>query len=414
MSLDRDNWAGSVRYRASDVVEPATLAQAQRLVASSARIRPLGTRHSFNELPDTEGTLIHLGALPPDPVIDREAMTVTVGGATRYGVLARYLEDNGLALHNLGSLPHISVAGAISTGTHGSGDRLGSLSSAVRGLQFIGPSGDLVEVRAGDPGFQGMVVGLGAFGPIARVTLAVQPSYRMRQDAYLNLSWQRLLDDVDGVMAASYSVSLLTTWTAPAVQHVWVKSLLDGPIVTADQLGVVPAPPQAPDNMNPFGIEGAWCDCLPHFRLDRVPSMGAEIQTEYLLARDRAVEAIGALREIGGPIDAVLAASELRTVAADELWLSPATGRDSLAIHFTFRRDPEGVARVLPAIEARLLPLGARPHWGKLFHAGADVLGPRYPRLDDWRNLVSAHDPDGKFSNRFIERHVTGPAGGGH
>jgi alditol oxidase len=408
VSIDRDNWGGNVRYRAAHIVAPETLEEAQQLVASSARVRPLGTRHSFNRLPDTEGTLVHLGSLPPDPVIDTDAMTVTVGGATRYGVVARYLEDNGLALHNMGSLPHISVAGAVSTGTHGSGDRLGTLSSAVRGLQFIGPSGELVEVGAGDPGLPGMVVGLGAFGPITRVTLAVQPSYRMRQDAYLDLPWQRLTDDPDAVFAAAYSVSLLTRWTAPAVEHVWLKSRLDEPIADAGRLGVRLAPGGTPDNMNPFGVEGPWCTCLPHFRLDRVPSLGAEIQTEYLVPRDRAVEAIGALREIGGLIDDVLAMSELRSVAADELWLSPATGRDSLGIHFTFRRDPEGVARVLPEIEARLLPLDARPHWGKLFHAGADVLAARYPRMADWRNLVAAHDPDGKFSGRFLERHVTG------
>ncbi|MFT4295761.1 MAG: FAD-binding protein [Micropruina sp.] len=412
MSVDRDNWAGTVRYRAPRIVAPGTLAEAQRLVASSSKVRALGTRHSFNRLPDTEGVLLHLGELPADPVIDTGAMTVTVGGGTRYGVLARHLEERGLALHNLGSLPHISVAGAISTGTHGSGDRLGSLSSAVRGLQFIGPSGDLVDVRAGDPGFEGMVVGLGAFGPITRVTLAVQPSYRMRQDAYLNLPWQRLMDDLDGVTGAAYSVSLLTTWTAPAIQHVWVKSLLDQPIVTAEQLGAAPALRETPDNMNPFGVEGPWCACLPHFRLDRVPSLGAEIQTEYLLPRDRAVEALGTLREIGRLIDPVLEISELRTVAADGLWLSPAFGRDSLAIHFTFRRDPDGVAQVLPVIEARLLPLGARPHWGKLFDAGADALGPLYPRMDDWRDLQRAYDPEGKFGNRFIERHVTGPRSG--
>lgn len=187
-----------------------------------------------------------------------------------------------------------------------------------------------------------------------------------------------------------------------------MKSLVSGPIATAEELGVRPAPGGTPGNLNPFGVEGPWCACLPHFRLDRVPSLGAEIQAEYLVPRDRAVEAISALRAIGEPIDAVLAMSELRTVAADELWLSPATGRDSLAIHFTFRRDPEGVARVLPEIEARLLPLDARPHWGKLFHAGADMLAGRYPRLADWQNLVAGHDPDGKFANRFLEQHVSG------
>ncbi|MFZ1410117.1 MAG: FAD-binding protein [Micropruina sp.] len=408
MPEDRDNWAGNVRYAAERVVEPATLAEAQRLVATTARIRPLGTRHSFNSLPDTEGTLLHLGSLPADPVIDLDAMTVTVGGAVRYGILAQHLESNGLALHNLGSLPHISIAGAISTGTHGSGDRLGNLSSAVRGLQFITPSGELLDVRQGDPGFEGMVVGLGAFGPITRVTLAVQPSFRMRQDAYLNLPWQRVLDDFDGIMGSAYSVSLLTHWGAPAVEHLWVKSLLDGPIVTAEQLGAEPSPDQAPDNMNPFGVEGAWCERLPHFRLDRVPSLGEEIQSEYLIGRERIAEAVIALREIGELIDPVLAATEVRTMAGDDLWLSPATGRDSVAVHFTFLRDAERVNAVLPEIEARLLPLGARPHWGKLFHARADVLGERYPRMQQWRDLVAAHDPSGKFSNAFIDEFVTG------
>ena len=145
VNVDRDNWGGNVHYRAAQIVAPETLEEAQQLVASSVKVRPLGTRHSFNRLPDTDGILIHLGSLPPDPVIDTDAMTVTVGGATRYGVVARHLEDNGLALHNMGSLPHISVAGAVSTGTHGSGDGLGSLSSAVRGLQLIGPSGDPVD-----------------------------------------------------------------------------------------------------------------------------------------------------------------------------------------------------------------------------------------------------------------------------
>ena len=396
------NWAGNVRYRAAEIVEPTTLSEAQRMVARATRVRPLGTRHSFNGLPDLSGgTLIHLGSLPADPVIDTDAMTVTVGGAMRYGVVAAYLEEHGLALHNMGSLPHISVAGAISTGTHGSGNRLGNLASAVRGLQFIGPDGDLVDVRAGDPGFEGMVVGLGAFGPITRVTLAVQPSYRMRQDAFVDLPWDRVLDGFDEVMGLGYSVSLLSKWTAPRVQHVWIKSLLDQPTATAETLGAAESTEPAADNMHPFGVEGGWFERLPHFRLDRVPSAGAEIQTEYLLDRGGAAEAIASLREIGHLIDPVLGISELRTVARDELWLSPAYGRDSVAIHFTFQLDPDGVAAVLPAIEARLLPLGARPHWGKLFHADSAALAPLYPKLDDWRRLVNDYDPAGTFTNDF-------------
>jgi len=419
--MQRSNWAGTYEYRAENIVEPTTISEVQRIVRDTARVRALGTRHSFNSLADTEGTLVHLGAIEANPVIDPDAMTITVGGATRYGVVASYLQANGYALHNMGSLPHISVAGAVATATHGSGDANGNLATAVSGLQVVTADGSLLEIRRGDPGFDGMVVGLGAFGIVSRITLDISPTFNVRQDAYINLPWQRLFDNLDEITSSAYSVSVMTKWSSETVGQLWLKSRVgEGlpELVDATRFGVVAAPVSlftagndgtGDTNLNLFGgVVGPWSERLPHFRLDSQPSNGDEIQSEYLVPRSSAVAAITALHALGEKIDPVLLITELRTVAADDLWLSTAYGEDALAIHFTFLKDFAGVDAVLPDIEAALLPLGGRPHWGKRFHATAADLAPLYPRLDDFRALVSERDPDGKFRSAFLQENILG------
>ena len=413
---DRSNWAGNYTYRAAEILEPATIDEARRIVASSRRVRALGTRHSFNALPDTD-VLVHLGRVAADPVIDAEAGTVTVGAATRYGDLAQHLHAQGFALHNLGSLPHISVAGATATGTHGSGDANGTLSSAVSGLQLITADGELRDVDRSTPGFDGMVVGLGAFGVVTRVTLDIRPTFDVRQDAFVGLPWDRLIEDFDAIMGAAYSVSVLTMWSGDTVDHLWLKTVVSegGPgDVDATHLGAIAAPSaelfdEQPSNMTVFGgVAGPWSERLPHFRLDSTPSAGAEIQSEYLVPRSRIREALTALRAIGPRIDEALLITELRTVAADGLWLSGASERDVVGVHFTFAPDVDRVNAVLPAIEDIVLPLGGRPHWGKHFLATADRLAPLYPRLSDWVDLVERNDPSGTFRNGFLEERVLG------
>lgn len=405
------NWAGTYTYRADTLAEPTSIAELQDLVAATARIRGLGTRHSFNALPDTTGTLVHLGALVGEPVIDADAMTVTVDAATRYGVAADYLQRHGYALHNTGSLPHISVAGAIATATHGSGDRLGNLSTAVAALDLVTSHGELRSVHRGDAGFDGMVVGLGAFGITTRVTLDIQPTFDMRQDAFVDLPWPVDLDHFDRLMGSAYSVSLLTRWSTPTIDQLWLKTRLeDGrPAgVDAAHLGATSAAVSLFDaesaaSMTPFGgVVGPWSERLYHFRLDAIPSLGNEIQSEYLVPRDRIVDALSGLRAIGEHIDGPLAVSEIRSVAGDDLWLSPAYGHDVVGVHFTWRNEPAAVDAVLPAIEAILLPLGARPHWGKHCHATPAQIAPLYPRLSDWRELVTRWDPTGKFGNSLL------------
>ncbi|MGH3759284.1 D-arabinono-1,4-lactone oxidase [Actinophytocola sp.] len=404
------NWAGNLTY-SGRVVVPASVAEVQEVVAGADRVRALGSRHSFNDIADTGGALVSLEALPPD--LELTGDTVTVSAATRYGVLAEALQDRGLALANLASLPHISVAGAIATATHGSGSRNGNLAAAVAALDLVGADGELRRVRRGEEGFAGSVVALGTLGVVTSVTLDVRPSFDLRQHVYLDVPWRPVLEDLDEIMASGYSVSLFTDWTGERVGQVWVKSA--GTPAPTDLFGAPPAAVQvhmldgepADAVTEQLGVAGPWLDRLPHFRLGHKPSHGAELQSEYLVPRDRAVEAIGLLRAGRERIAPLLHVSEVRTVAGDDLWLSGAFGRDTVALHFTWRLDPAGVAALLPDLESLLLPLGARPHWGKCFAATARELARLYPKWTEFAELRHAADPLGKFGNAYTA-HVLG------
>ncbi|MFC4855245.1 D-arabinono-1,4-lactone oxidase [Actinophytocola glycyrrhizae] len=396
------NWAGNVGYLAREVVRPRSVAALRELVADRDRVRALGSRHSFNDLADGPGTLVSLEELPGEIVVTGQQVTVPAG--TRYGVLAEFLAERGLALPNMASLPHISVAGAIATGTHGSGDGNGCLSTAVAGLELVTAAGGLRTLWRGDPEFAGSVVALGALGVVTRVTLDVRPAFQVRQQVWVDVPWAAVAGELAGLFASGYSVSVFTDWTGTA--QVWVKSLAPA------TLPFDATPAQGPVHMlagesvaavtEQGGVPGPWLDRLPHFRLGHKPSAGAELQSEYLLPRESAAAALARLREMAPRIRPLLQISELRTVAADNLWLSPAYGRDVLGVHFTWKLDVPGVTALLPDIEAVLLPLGARPHWGKLFHTTA--VAALYPQWTDFVELREHHDPKGKFGNPFLNR----------
>jgi xylitol oxidase len=413
------NWAGNHTYRAAALHRPATLDQVRELVAGAGRLRVLGSRHSFNDIADS-AELLSLDGLPADVVVDHAAGTVSLAGGLRYGELAEVLKAEGLALANLASLPHISVAGAVATATHGSGDANGNLATAVAGLELVTASGEVVTAARGDPDFDGLVVGLGALGAVTRVTLDVEPAYQVRQRTFQDLPWTSLFERFDEVTSAGYSVSLFTRWTA-TVDQVWVKSrVTERPEqVRGDLLGAVPATADRhpilgidPVNCTPqLGVPGPWSDRLPHFRMGFTPSSGEELQSEYHVPRRHAVPALRALLGLGDRIRPVLQVSELRTVAADRLWMSPQHGQDTLAVHFTWLPDLAAVEAVLVEIEAALDPFEARPHWGKVFLADAAVVAQRYPRLPDFAALAGRLDPRGVFTNAWLRRHVLGPAG---
>jgi xylitol oxidase len=402
-------WARTHDFQAPTLVEARSIDEVREVVAAGGPVRPLGTRHSFHDLADSEGTLVTVTGIPADAALDESRREVTVGAGTRYGVLARWLEDRGWALHNLGSLPHISIGGAIATGTHGSGHGNGSLATAVRGLEYVDASGALTEVRAGDPDFPALVVGLGAYGIVVRVTLAIEPSYRMRQDVYSGLPWETFLADPDAVTGSAYSTSVFTNW-GDDVGDVWRKARTEAAEPPAEWLDARRRTETASlvgstENLTEqLGIEGAWCDRLPHFRLDATPSNGDEIQSEYFVARSDAAAALNAVRQFADDIRPHLLVSELRTVRADDLWLSGAYGRDTLAIHFTWANHPGPVRDLLPRIEAALAPFGARPHWGKWHTMDAAAVAAVFPRLADARAVFHRLDPDARFANAHLRR----------
>ncbi len=412
------NWAGNHVYRAVEVHRPQTLALLREIVARAQHVHALGTRHSFSDVGDA-AELVVLDALPAEVDVDWQGRTVSCGGWLKYGELAEALAGRGVALHNLASLPHISIAGAIATATHGSGNANANLAAAVRALDIVTSDGEVLSVARGEPDFDGMVVGLGALGVVTRVTLEVEPAYEVRQRVFEGLSWDALHEHFDEITASGYSVSVFTRWDE-TVDQVWIKSrVTEAPEPERDELfGAVAAtvdrhPILGLDAVNctpQLGVPGPWADRLPHFRMGFTPSNGEEIQSEFHVARHQAQDAIRAVRALSETLRPVLQVSEIRTIAADELWMSPQYRRPSVAVHFTWTREPEAVARVLVDLEAVLAPFAARPHWGKAFRATAADLAPLYERLPDFARLAQRVDPRGAFRNDWLERHILAEA----
>ncbi len=415
--MSEKNWAGNVSF-AGDVTAPTSVEAVAELVHTSPPrgLRPLGTRHSFNSIADTRGTLLSsAGFASVDEVrVADDGASVSAPAGMRYGELARLLESRGLALANLASLPHISLAGAVATGTHGSGVANGSLATSVRAIEFVDGTGELVTLHRGDPDFPGAVVALGALGFVTRLELDVEPSFEVAQTVYRNLPLAAVLDTFDDVTTLGYSVSLFTTWREPdVVDQLWLKRRVDRDgVAPGAVLGAVPSPvPKHPiAGVDPvhctpqLGAPGRWLDRLPHFQLEFTPSNGDELQTEYLVPRAAALDALRAVRQLSSVIAPLLQVTEIREVAADDLWLSGAFATDVVGVHFTWLPQQDAVDALLPRLEERLIPLGARPHWGKRFHAGAEILAPLYPRFADFRGLAERYDPRGVFRNTFLEQ----------
>ncbi|MET7687488.1 FAD-binding protein [Streptomyces sp. NPDC005483] len=411
MSETITNWAGNITYSARELHRPHSLDGVAALVADSARVRVLGSGHSFNEIaePGPEGVLLSIADLPPVIDVDSAARTVRVSGGVRYAELARTVYAHGLALPNMASLPHISVAGSVATGTHGSGVGNGPLSSAVREVELVTADGSVLTVGRDDPRFGGAVTSLGALGVVTALTLDLVPSFDVEQYVFTELPLAGLDSAAfETVMSTAYSVSLFTDWGAPGFRQVWVKRRTDQPLAdfpwaapATEKMHPVPGMP-AVNCTEQFGVPGPWHDRLPHFRAEFTPSSGAELQSEYLLPREYAVEALHAVDGIRDTVSGVLQICEVRTVAADEQWLSPSYGRDTVALHFTWIEDTAAVLPVVRRLEEALEPFDARPHWGKVFTTPTEVLRERYPRLGEFRKLARELDPEAKFANAFV------------
>ncbi len=395
---------------------PERVEQVQELVADARSVQALGSRHAFTAIGDAE-ELIALDGLPAEIIVDHASSTVSVAAGVTYAQLAEGLNRERVALDSLASLPHISVAGAVATASHGSGDRSGNLATAVTGIELVTGEGELVTARRGEPRFEGLVVGLGALGIVTRLTLSVQPYYEVRQQVFEGLTWDALSQHFDAITAAGDSVSVFHRF-GDRTDQLWIKSRVDrgDPAGEGELFGAAaavaprhPIPGADPVHCTEqLGVAGPWSERLPHFRSGFTPSSGEEIQSEFFVAREHAVRAIEALRRLAGRIRPLLLISELRTIAADELWLSPHYQRPSVGLHFTWKRSQEAVERVLREVEAALAPFSARPHWAKLFTARADTIAPAYERLDDFRRLREELDPRGAFCNDWLRTRVLG------
>ena len=410
----RTNWAGNIAFAAPDFYRPASLAELRAVVARARQVRVLGTGHSFNDMADSPGAQVSLAGLPPEVEVDSAAGLVRVAAGLTYGDLASLLDRQRFALRNLASLPHISVAGACATGTHGSGWANQNLSAAVTGLELVTAGGDIVELNRGDDAFDGAVVHLGALGAVTRLILELVPSFEVSQRVYEDLPLDVLDDHFAEIMAGGYSVSMFTDWRAPRLTQLWIKSLAeDGtpPVTEEPWFTATPAPAArnpvpglpAANSTAQLGEPGPWFERLPHFRPEFTPSAGDELQSEYLLPAEHAVDAVHALQRAGDRIAPLLRIGEIRTIAGDELWLSPAYRQDSVAFHFTWLPDTAAVLPVVTLIERQLAPFGPRPHWGKVFTMAPASVRAAFPRFADFQDLVRRYDPSGVFRNQWLD-----------
>ncbi|WP_168120015.1 FAD-binding protein [Paenibacillus sp. HB172176] len=424
MRQQTSNWAGNYSYSSKRFHEPQSIEEVQELVSGSRRIKVLGSRHSFNSIGDTDEDHLSLAKLDRVIDLDRANGRVTVEGGIRYGELCTFLHENGYALHNLASLPHITIAGACATGTHGSGNGNGNLATAVHAMELVKGNGETIQFTRdqSDAELAGAAIGLGALGVVTKLTLNVLPSFDMTQHVCEGLQLARLDGRIDEVFALGYSVSLFTDWRASAFNQVWLKrlagakrgreetdaeELLAGLGASLSRVNLNPVPGSAPLNCSEqCGIPGPWHERLPHFRMNFTPSSGNELQSEYFVARKDVYDALRALDSIREQIAPLLMIAETRTIAADDLWMSPCYDQDSAAFHFTWKPDTAAVRRLLPLMEDKLEPFGVRPHWSKLFEMEPKTVRGRYSKLPDFQALAGKCDPERKFGNEFLESYI--------
>jgi xylitol oxidase len=412
------NWAGNLEYSTTNISYPKSVEEVQKLLKQNNKVKVLGSRHCFNRIADSKDYLLSTKQMNQVVSLDTNARTVTVEGGINYGELSPYLHQNGFALHNLASLPHISVVGACTTATHGSGVKNGNLATAVSGLEFIDADGEVHVISRKKEGeeINAAVVSLGALGVITKITLDIQPTYMVRQFVYENMPMSELQDNFEKILSAGYSVSLFTDWQNDYINEVWIKMHEKESIdsLQSEYYGAK----AATKNLHPIaelsaencteqmGVPGAWHDRLPHFKMGFTPSSGKELQAEYFVPFHNAIEAILAVSRLSKQVGPHLFISEIRSIEADSFWMSPCYEQPSVAIHFTLKQDWLAVKKLLPLIEKELAPFNVKPHWGKLFTISPAVLKQRYPKMENFKNWITQYDPRGKFQNDFLNQNI--------
>ena len=402
------NWSKNVDFNDKSYLQPTSLAELQELIRTNPKVRARGTAHCFNEIANTSSVALNLAKMPKIIEVDDAKKSVRVAAGLTYGELAPLLHAQGWALSNMASLPHISIAGSISTGTHGSGIKNQNLANQVLSIDLVTAEGEVRHIDRANPAFNALVIGLGLGGVVYEYELKIEPTFKIRQVVYPEIPLDVLQRSFDQIMGTAYSVSYFTDWSSSQVGNLWCK-FRDGEVIPESIGGCA----QANKKFHPIpsvdpvacteqlGATGDWHERLSHFKLDFTPSVGEEIQTEFFVDRKDAAAAIEAVSQLGAEITPLLWITELRTIAADNLWLSGAFERDCLAIHFTWKKL-DAIYPVIEKVEVALRPFNYRPHWGKVFTADATYLMSVYPKMGEFQALVQALDPTSKFENSFI------------
>jgi xylitol oxidase len=411
------NWAGNLTFSAKEFIEIDNISKLQQVVSNSQGVKVLATGHSFNAIGDTKYTLISLKNLSNGIEIDSQNAQALIPAGMSYADAARYLESNGWAFSNMASLGEVTIAGAISTGTHGSGSNNGVLSTSVVGLEIVLGSGELITIdESNSEEFAGFVISLGSLGVFTKIKMKIVPSFSVKQFVYENIGIQAVAENFDTVFNSAYSVSYFSNWAKNSTGQIWMKFLDDSSSdnLSDNWLGANQAKakqhPVKINNPDPctdqLGISGKWLYRLPHFKLDSSPASGDEVQTEYLVDRKYVNEYIQDLRTIGDEIAPRVYATEIRTIKSDELWLSGAYQRETVGFHFTWKKS-DTLVDFLPRIEEILGKHDGRPHWAKLFSVKSDELSARYPKYSNFEALLKKYDPKKKFRNKFIDQYFS-------
>ena len=404
------NWAGNIKFQDSKTIAPKSIAEIQNIVRKNPKVKARGTAHCFNTIADTKHLALLLDQMPKEIIINKEKKSVTVSAGLKYGEVAEELHKNGWALHNLASLPHISIAGAIATGTHGSGSNNGILATAVKSFDVVLADGSFRNINSSDGDlFYGGVIGLGLIGIVVRVELEIQPTFNLGQNVYLEMSRNNFRNNFEEIMNSGYSVSYVTTWQQAVDGEVWVK-FLEGSNPPKELFGSKPATEKlhllknhsAEPCNDQLGIIGPWHLRLPHFKMEFTPSSGTELQSEFFVNKAQASSVLLALEAIADQISIPLMGSEIRTIASDNFWMSPQYKSDDVGLHFTWKQVPETFEAV-KAIEEVLAAFHYRPHLGKIYSATPAYISSVFPKFKNFQQLITEIDPKNKFGNEMTD-----------
>jgi L-gulono-1,4-lactone dehydrogenase len=425
------NWAGNQASAPLAVERPATEARLAEIVRDAAaagrRVKAVGAGHSFTGIACTDGVLVDLrdyaGVVAHDPA----ARTVTVEAGITLADLSEVLAQRGLALENMGDIDRQSIAGAVSTSTHGTGSRFGSLATQVVGLRLVTAAGDVLECSpAANPDVFDMArVGLGALGLLSTVTLRCSPAFNLHavEEA---VPVDDVLADFDGFMDQTDHVEFYwvphTRWALtkantrtdePPRPRTRTKEWLDDVALANLAFGALCRVgrrfPRAIPRLSRLVPSTGRIDYID--RSDRVftsPRYVRFVEMEYAVARAAVPDALNGVRRLvdrlGTPISFPV---EVRVTAGDDISLSTATGRDTgyIAVH-VYRGTPYDA--YFSGVEAIMDDHGGRPHWGKVHFQRADQLADRYPRWSEFQAVRRRLDPDGMFTNPYLDR-VLGP-----